>query len=168
MLNLSEMTRQEAIDRLQDFGIQGEQVYLIDLIPFIEIIWSDGTVQRSELDIFDAYLEQHVRRMNALAGYSMLTIASAQAFVQRWLTDRPSPDLLETLRSLIPPVRLASSDHEGNEKLRRSLLQGCLDIAASSDTPDPYETIEQFCASEKQCWFEIFDTLHGTEHGLKG
>jgi hypothetical protein len=162
MLHLAEMTRQEAIDRLQDFGITGEEVYLIDLIPLVEIIWSDGAVQRSELDVFDVYLEQHVRHINSLAGYSILTIEAAQAFVKRWLTDRPSAALLATLRSLIPPIRLASSDQEGNEKLRSSLLQGCLDIAASSDTPDPYETIEQFCASEKKCWFEIFDTLHGT------
>jgi hypothetical protein len=165
MLKQYEMTRQEAIDRLHDFGIQGEQVYLIDLIPLVEMIWSDGIAQRGEIAIFDAYLEQHVTRINQLAGYNMLTIDIAQQFVKRFLSDRPSEKLLQTLRSLIPPLRLASSDDEGNEKLRSSLLQGCLDIAASSVTHYPYESVERFCSSEKQCWFEIFDTLHGHEHG---
>jgi hypothetical protein len=164
MLDQYEMTRQDAIDRLRDFGIQGEQVYLIDLIPLVEMIWSDGQAQQAEMAIFETYLEQHIARINALAGYKMLTLESAHQFLQRFLIDRPSEKLLETLRSLIPPLRLASSDNEGNDKLRSSLLQGCLDIAASSVTHYPYESIERFCSAEKKCWFEIFDTLHGTEH----
>jgi hypothetical protein len=166
MLDPSEMTRQDAIDRLHDFGIYGEQVYLIDLIPLLEMIWSDGYAQQSEINIFETYLTQHVARINGLAGYKILTIESAHAFVQRFLTDRPSEKLMETLRSLLPPVRLASSDTDGNEQLRSSVLQGCLDIAASSVTHDPSEAVDRFCSAEKQCWFEIFDTLHGTEHGL--
>ncbi len=166
MLDQYEMTRQDAIDRLHDFGIYGEQVYLIDLIPLVEMIWSDGYAQEAEINIFETYLTQHVNRINGLAGYKMLTIESAHAFVQRFLTDRPSEKLLETLRSLIPPVRLTSSDTDGNDKLRSSLLQGCLDIAASSVTQDPSEAVDRFCSAEKQCWFEIFDTLHGTEHGV--
>jgi hypothetical protein len=169
--NEIDLTRPEAIDRLQDLGIQYEQVYLIDLIPLIEMMWSDGALQHRELDVFQAYLEKHVSRMNALAGYSMLTIETAQAFIQRFLTDRPSTQLLETLRSLIPPIRMGSSEQEDNERLRSSLLQVCLDIATSSTIADGVapshatDALEQFCALEKQCWFEIFDTLHGTEHG---
>lgn len=163
MLDQTQMTRQEAIDRLRDFGIQGEQVYLIDLIPLVEMIWADGSAQRSEVAIFEAYLEQHVKRVNALAGYSMLTVEAAQTFIQRFLDKRPSEKLLQTLRSLIPPVRLVNSDDTANEALRSSLLQGCLDIAASSVTEYPYESIERFCSSEKQCWFEIFDTLNASD-----
>ena len=163
MLDQTQMTRQEAIDRLRDFGIQGEQVYFIDLIPLVEMIWADESAQRSEVAIFQSYLEQHVKRVNTLAGYSMLTVEAAQTFIQRFLDKRPSEKLLQTLRSLIPPVRLVNSDDTANEALRSSLLQGCLDIAASSVTEYPYESVERFCSSEKQCWFEIFDTLNASD-----
>lgn len=163
MLDQIQLTRQEAIDRLRDFGIQGEQVYLIDLIPLVEMIWADGSAQQSEVAIFETYLEQHIARINTLAGYSILTIEAAQTFIQRFLTERPSEKLLQTLRSLIPPIRLANSDHTANQALRKSLLQGCLDIAASSVTEYPYESIERFCSSEKQCWFEIFETLKAAD-----
>ncbi|MBC7517113.1 MAG: hypothetical protein H7237_11940 [Alkalinema sp. FL-bin-369] len=163
MLDQIQLTRQEAIDRLRDFGIQGEQVYLIDLIPLVEMIWADGSAQQSEVAIFETYLEQHIARINTLAGYSILTIEAAQTFIQRFLTERPSEKLLQTLRSLIPPIRLANSDHTANQALRKSLLQGCLDIAASSVTEYPYESIERFCSFEKQCWFEIFETLKAAD-----
>lgn len=163
MLDQIQLTRQEAIDRLRDFGIQGEQVYLIDLIPLVEMIWADGSAQQSEVAIFETYLEQHIARINTLAGYAILTIEAAQTFIQRFLTERPSEKLLQTLRSLIPPIRLANSDHTANQALRKSLLQGCLDIAASSVTEYPYESIERFCSSEKQCWFEIFETLKAAD-----
>ena len=122
MLDQTQMTRQEAIDRLRDFGIQGEQVYLIDLIPLVEMIWADGSAQRSEVAIFESYLEQHVKRVNALAGYSMLTVEAAQTFIQGFLDKRPSEKLLQTLRSLIPLVRLVNSaEHEAIPLLKEAI-----------------------------------------------
>ncbi|MCY7408200.1 MAG: hypothetical protein LH631_12730 [Alkalinema sp. CAN_BIN05] len=159
MLDQYQMTRQEALDRLRDFGIQGEDVYLIDLIPLVEMIWSDGQAQASEIGIFKDYLIKHVNNVNTIAGYKMLTIEKAERFLQRFLTGRPSEKLLHTLRSLIPPLRLSSSDNDANQILRTSMLQGCLDIAASSVTEDPHQAMERFCSDEKKCWFEIFDTL---------
>ena len=155
-----QMTRQEALDRLQDFGIQGEDVYLIDLIPLVEMIWSDGQAQASEISIFKDYLIKHVNNINAIAGYKMLTIEKAERFLQGFLNDRPSEKLLHTLRSLIPPLRLSNSDDDANQNLRTSVLQGCLDIATSSVTESPYQTMERFCSDEKMCWFEIFNTLN--------
>ena len=160
MLDQYQMTRQEALDRLRDFGIQGEDVYLIDLIPLVEMIWSDGQAQASEIGIFKDYLLKHVNNVNAIAGYKMLTIEKAERFLHRFLNDRPSEKLLNTLRSLIPPLRLSSSDDDANQSLRTSVLQGCLDIAASSVTEYPYQAMERFCSDEKKCWFEIFDTLN--------
>ena len=160
MLDQYQMTRQEALDRLRDFGIQGEDVYLIDLIPLVEMIWSDGQAQASEIGIFKDYLIKHVNNVNTIAGYKMLTIEKAERFLHRFLNDRPSEKLLHTLRSLIPPLRLSSSDDDANQSLRTSVLQGCLDIAASSVTEYPYQAMERFCSDEKKCWFEIFDTLN--------
>jgi hypothetical protein len=154
------MTRQEALDRLLDFGIQGEQVYLIDIIPLIEMIWADGYKQAGEVAIFQDYLRHHVARLNRLAGCQIITLESAEAFLAGFLQQRPNPELLETLRSLIPSVRLSNSDETVNQTLRDSLLMTCLDIAASAVTHYPYSAVERFCFSEKRCWFEIMETLN--------
>jgi hypothetical protein len=160
MLYESSMTRQEALARLNEFGIQGEHIYLIDVIPLIEMIWADGYQQTSEVAIFKDYLHHHVDRLNRLVGYQMITMASAEAFITRFLQQRPDCHLLKTLRSLIPSLCLANSDDTVNQALRDSLLMTCLDIAASAVTHYPYNLAERFCWAEKRCWFEIMDTLN--------
>ena len=159
MISEYSITRQEALDRLSEFGIQGEQVYLIDIIPLIEMIWADGYSQSGEVAIVKDYLHHHVDRLNQLAGYPMITLESAEAFVTKFLQQRPSRQLLKTLRSFIPVVCLSNSDDAVNQTLRDSLLMVCLDIAASAVTHYPYNAAERFCYAEKYCWFEIMDTL---------
>lgn len=151
--------RQEAIQELQQFGIAGPLVYLIDLIPLIEIIWADGIVQDGELDVFYNYLDSHVDRINKIAGCNVLTLDQARAFLDQFLKKRPDPELIKCLRNLVNPVRLSNSDHERNQALRNSLLSACLDIAASSVCQYPYGLGDRFNADEKRCFFEIIDSL---------
>lgn len=151
--------RQEAIQDLQRFGISGPLVYLIDLIPLIEISWADGKVQSGELEVLHGYLETHVKRINETAGCEVLTQAQAQAFIQQFLKKRPAPELLTCLRNLVNPVRMSSSDQESNQALRRSLLSACLDIAASSVCQYPYGLGDRFNANEKRCFFEIVESF---------
>jgi hypothetical protein len=39
------MMRRDAIAELAKHGIKGAQIYLIDLIPLIEMMWADGRIQ---------------------------------------------------------------------------------------------------------------------------
>lgn len=159
MAEPSSLSRKEALAVLRRHGIHGPHVYLIDLIPLVEMIWADGKAQESEVEIFEGYLERHVGSINTLAGHTVLTSATAREFVVRFLRERPDPDLLRSLRSLVAAVRLSSSDAEHNERLRSSLLATCVDIAASAVTHYPYLHGDRFDAGEKQSFFEILDSV---------
>jgi len=43
--------RDHIIEDLEKYGIKNEEIYLIDIIPLIEMIWADGMVQKCEVDI---------------------------------------------------------------------------------------------------------------------
>lgn len=154
--------RQEAIQKLQRFGISGPLVYLIDLIPLIEIMWADGKAQDGELEVLSKYLKTHVKRINKTAGCQVLTQEQGHAFIQQFLKKRPDPELLKCLRNLVRPVRLSGSDQKSNQALRRSLLSASLDIAASSVCQYPYGLGDRFNADEKRCFFEIIESFNST------
>ncbi|MGD8762524.1 MAG: hypothetical protein PVG87_09480 [Desulfobacteraceae bacterium] len=159
MTDKREVLYEEAIEELERFGISGAQVYLIDLIPLIEMIWADGKAQDAEVSILADYLKNHVKHINAMAGYEALSLETAKAFVTKFLEKRPDPQLLATLRSFIAPVRLTTSDPDKREKLKASLLAACLDIASSSVTDYPYGLNDRFNPDEKNCFFEILESF---------
>lgn len=159
MTENSHLMREEALKELSRYGITGAQIYLIDLIPLIEMIWADGKAQEGEIAILENYLQAHIKRINEMAGHEALNADVARGFVKHFLRNRPDPSLLKTLRSLITPVRLSSSDTEANTDLRESLLAACLDIASSSVREYPYGLGERFNPAEKRCFFEILESL---------
>ena len=159
MTDKREVLYEEAIEELGRFGISGAQIYLIDLIPLIEMIWADGKAQDAEVSILGDYLKKHVKHINSMAGYEALSLDAAKAFVTKFLEKRPDPQLLATLRSFIAPVRLAASNPDKRERLKASLLAACLDIASSSVTDYPYELHDRFNPDEKKCFFEILESL---------
>jgi len=126
------LTRREALEELRRHGIEGTDVYLMDIIPLIEMIWADGKAQPGEIDILENFLQRHVARLNRMSGYEVLTLDRARRFVDRFLAERPDPQLLHTLRELVAPVRLATSDEVLRRQVHDSLLAACLDIAASA------------------------------------
>jgi hypothetical protein len=153
------MTRQEALDELVRYGIAGAQVYLIDFIPLIEMLWADGKVQIGEIVLLAEYVKRHIAHLNQAAGYEVVSLEQAQAFVAQQLEKRPDPELLRTLRAFITPIRLTSSDEGANNALRGSILAACLDIAASCVTEYPFQAHERFSLEEKLCFFEILESL---------
>ncbi|UCD78435.1 MAG: hypothetical protein JSW26_23975 [Desulfobacterales bacterium] len=154
--------REEILEQLKSFGITGKDVYFIDYIPLIEMMWADGQTQQAELEIFYEFLEKHVEHLNQMAGYEAFKLEDAVQFVARFLKERPSPEILETLRNLAA----CSGLHQANQKQRtlfeKSLLTLCLDIASSSVIDYPCGVQERFSAAEKRCFFEILDTFEKT------
>jgi hypothetical protein len=61
MPDSSPPTREQALAILRRHGIRGAEVYLIDLIPLVEMIWADGKAQESEVAVFEEYLVSAVR-----------------------------------------------------------------------------------------------------------
>ncbi|MCJ7829976.1 MAG: hypothetical protein MUP74_01190 [Desulfobacterales bacterium] len=134
-------------------------MYLIDIIPLIEMLWSDGKAQESEVVLLREFLERHVVHINRMAGYRLLKVDAAWRFVERFLRERPDTELLGVLRSFVAPVRLTSGSLDDQAHARDCLLAACLDIASSAVTDYPYAGGERFCIEEKQCFFEILGTL---------
>lgn len=152
------LSRQEALEKLKQYEIQGPQVYLIDIIPLIEMIWADDCVQESETQLLYDYLERHVRHINKLSGAQTLSLKEARAFVDKFIKERPDTELLRTLRGLIEPVR-STSDTAYYTAIKKSLLAQCLNIGFSAFTGDPSTCGERFDSDEKMCFFEIMESL---------
>ncbi len=159
MKKITDFTRTEAVEELASYGIKGPFLYLIDIIPLIEMIWADGKAQESEIEILDKYLMEHVRWVNKQAGFQTLTLKEAKAFANRFLKKRPSQDLLKTLRLLLSRLHNTSQNEAVKTRFKSSLLAACIDIAASSVTEYPYDYCDRFNPAEKKCFFEIVDSL---------
>jgi len=151
--------RDEILAELEFYGITGKEVYFIDYIPLIEMIWADGMPQQGEMDIFYDFLEKHVAHLNKMANYSAFELEEAVQFVSRFLNKRPSPDMLKTLRKLAVHSGLFQENSKKRAHFEKSLLALCLDIGASCVTKYPYGLHERFNADEKRCFFEILDTF---------
>lgn len=151
--------RPDAIRELARHGIAGPDVYFIDVLPLIEMMWADGVVQSVERDLLEKFLLQHIDNLNALAGFKAIEYDAGKAFVERFLADRPTNDVMAILRKLIPPVRLSSTDVARNEAHRQAILRWCLDIGASCVTQYPYGDHDRFSSAEKACFEEIFRSL---------
>ena len=156
---MNDMTRPEALERLERHGIQGPDVYLLDLVPLIEMMWADGLVQGPELNLFEHFLVGHVASINAMAGSNVISLDRAQRFAHRFLDSRPKQALLDELCELVPPVRLSSSNAVRNEALRKQVVEWCLDIGAACVTGYPYYDRARFMADEKARFFAILEAL---------
>lgn len=155
------MTRSQVLGALAEYGITGEMVYLIDVIPLIEMMWADTRIQPGEREVLNDFLRKHVVRINTAAGTTVLTFEKAQAFVRSFIETRPDPNLLKLLRSFVDVMNDTCLDPVLAKRIKETLLNACLDIAASSVERYPYGIHERFNPAEKQCFFEIIETLEG-------
>jgi hypothetical protein len=156
-------SRREALERLERMGIRGSDVYLLDTIPLLEMIWADDRVQLEERALLDEFLHAHVKNLNELSHTEVVTLDQARAFVERFLAERPSPELLELLRDLL--VRVGDDGHPGQiSRARRQLiLDFCLDIGAACVAEYPHGDHERFCRREKTVFESVFGTLNAGE-----
>ncbi len=157
----NQLSFNDAVKRLARFGIRGEEIYLIDLVLLVEMAWVDGHIQDAEVDILFKYLKAHVRSINRLAGCKAISEEVAVDFVEGLLHTRPDPELLEAIRSLVADLRIYNVSPEDAHSNRMAILNGCLDIAASSVTTYPYGLTERFTAEEKEYYHKIQEILSG-------
>lgn len=152
------MSRRDALDRLAAFGIAGSDVYFVDTIPLLEMIWADGVVQREEIDLLERFLRAHVQNVNALAGGDVVSYEAARKFVSRFLDERPDPALLTLLRKLLPETGLGGDEPQSIAR-RRAILGFCLDIGSACIAAYPDGDRGRFSHEEQRAFEEIFRTL---------
>jgi hypothetical protein len=153
------LTREDALAILADHGISGPQVYLLDVIPLVAMMWADGTAQAGESDLLETFMRTHIDNINDLAQTTVLTHEHGEAFLEAFREARPDPAVLAVLEAMIPPVRLGSSDVSGSDRGRRAILDWCLDIGAACVADYPYGDHERFDHREKECFFAIMSRL---------
>lgn len=151
----------EAVKKLARYNIRQEQVYLIDLVLLAEMAWADGKIQSAERELLFSYLNYHVDSINRLAGCKVLDYKEARKFVEILLDERPSVEMLDTVKEVILAVRIKNKEADAAEQIRLDILNACLDIAASSVTKYPYGLTERFTPEEKECYHKIEALLSG-------
>ncbi|MBM3219980.1 MAG: hypothetical protein FJZ38_15110 [Candidatus Rokubacteria bacterium] len=155
------MSRAEAVEALAEHGISGGRLYLIDVIPLIDMLWADGRAESVEVELLHDFVRQHVDAINELAGTRVLTHEEGIEFLRRFLASRPSEALLTARAEKIAPVRLATSDASANRRGRQTILEWCLDIGAAAVSEYPYGVRERFCRREKERFLAILAALGG-------
>lgn len=152
----------DAVQKLASFGIKEEQIYLIDLVPLVEMAWADGRIQKTEVDILFVYLKSHVKSINRLAGCPVLNEEIAIDFIKKLLHTRPEEELLEEIRKILFSIRIENKQDDDALENKMAILNGCLDIAASAVTKYPYGLTERFTTEEKDYYHKIQELLCGT------
>jgi hypothetical protein len=139
-----------------EFGLTPETVYLLPLVPLIDVMWADGVIQPSEIGIFYECLTRHLADLcNQADGEEVISIAAAEKFAGDLLNTRPDPEKLHRLREL--SVQVLNLSHDA--KLNDSVLDSCLDLAAIAVTRYPYERRDRVMRAEKRVLHELFETL---------
>ena len=153
--------RERALDALEQYhGITGSAVYLLDLIPLIEMAWADGVCRPAEANLVYEFARLRVNQLAAEAGgQAVVSNAEADAFLEQWLAKPPRPGALAAIRQLAGCVMFDHSDPAVNEARRRIILEYCLDIGAASVGRYPYGPHERFTPEEKTLLLELTDSL---------
>lgn len=154
-MDVNSEIRKDAVQELERYGIKGSYLYLIDIIPLVEMIWADGQAQENEVEILYRYLDEHLERINKIAGIQVIDKEKANRFAERFIKNRPPSELLTTICNLYFKILSTSENESLIAEIKNSLIAACLDIGSSSVINYPYAPGERFNADEKKCFFEI-------------
>lgn len=151
------ITREHALAILEtQYGIQSHEVYLLELIPLIEMVWADGHKQEAEVSLVYKFALRRLAELHCEAhSLDVLTAEQVNAFIERLLSKRPSPVMLRELRRLALPVIFDHSDPQVNDRRHQMILEYCLDIGAAAVACYPYDTHERFSPPEKALLLEL-------------
>lgn len=144
----------------EEHGVCGAEVYLLDLIPLIEMAWARCPPAPQERRLIYEYALQRVAEIDRDAeGMAGLTAERVNAFLSRYLETPPQPGALRRLRQLALPLIFDASDDSINEQRRRVILGFCLDIGAAVVGHYPYEAHERFSAAEKALFLDLAESF---------
>lgn len=155
------LTREEILREIvTNYDLKPHHIYLLDLIPLIEMIWADGKAQSSETSLLYEYVVRHLAELgNEAGGEDVISIEEVNAFLDRFLSVRPDPTLLKKLRELALTLNQQHSEPQTSHRRGTTLLNFCLDIAAAAVKDYPYGKHERIMEAEKRLLMEIMSAL---------
>jgi len=145
----------------RDCGLDRKHIYLLELIPLIEMMWADGKNQAAEIELVHRYALEHLARLErAAAGQTVLAVAELDDFFERLVHNRPDPGLLRKLGDLATSSAFAfhNSDQDARALSRRDVLDRCLQIAIAN-IHGPTAGRERLVAEEKRLLLDLMVAL---------
>lgn len=126
------MNRSHAIQQLMhQHNLSTADIYLLDLIPLIEMIWADGKIEEPEIKLLYDFALKHVVQLTVMAhGEEVVSISEVNLFIERFTKERPDPNLLKQLRNFVAAT-IKGYDEENRASKSDSILFYCMDIAAA-------------------------------------
>jgi hypothetical protein len=141
---------------LERHKLNSKTVYLLELIPLIEMIWADGKNQEKEISILQDFTIRHLANLsNAADGLEVISVEEANSFIDYFMKQRPSDELLADLKGLA--VQKLAAELSSNS--RDMIIEYCMDIAAACVTEYPYSSSERVQAQEKAIITDLIQTL---------
>ncbi len=159
---MSDLSREEVLNLMDSqFGITGNQVYLLDLIPLAEMLWVDGKNQPEEINLVYEFAINHIAELSShVEGEELLSESEINDFMRRFIHTRPSKELLSALRTLANSFIFQNQDVKQNEQRKQRIIDFCIDIASAAVTQYPYDRHDRFIDEEKQLLSELMRTLN--------
>jgi hypothetical protein len=144
----NKLARENALERLRRFGIEGKRIYLIDLVPLIEMIWAGGRISSETIEFLYKYAKSHIRHINAMAGYLLIKSTDAANFSAPYLASPPNMSTLKQIRECIVPVRLGETPNDYGDMIMNRIMAGCREILSISVAKHPNE-LHLICSSKE-------------------
>jgi hypothetical protein len=94
---------EELLERLHQLGLTAETVAALTLVPLVEVAWVDGHIASREREAV----------LKAAHDAGLASGSDAHALLERWLTSRPAPEVLESWKQYIG----ALADELGDQAL---------------------------------------------------
>jgi hypothetical protein len=146
---------------LERHKLPSKTVYLLELIPLIEMIWADGKNQQKEISILQDFTIRHLANLsNAAEGLEVISVEEANSFIDYFMKERPSDELLADLKGLA----MQKLEAELSSNSREMIIEYCMDIAAACVTEYPYSSSERVQAQEKAIITDLIQTLGIPRH----
>jgi hypothetical protein len=151
--------RQEALRVLEeDSRLSERMIYLLDVLPLVEMLWADGRCQQAERILIDEYLREHVAWLNAqVPGSRILEDADIDRFVAEFIERRPPAALLDALSEFAYAQH--ASGRSAVPDSRERVIDFSLDIASAAVTTYPFGPHERFEPEEKKIFMKLVRRL---------
>ncbi len=145
---------------LDKYDLKDAHIYLLELIPVIEMIWADGKNQEKELKILYQFTVEHLCRISKNSeGVEVVAQEDIYSFVDRFTRAQPSQEMLSDLRQLCIE-KLAAKPEDQRKETTGHILSYCMDIAAACVNTYPYKFNERIVEQEKKLLIELIAALN--------
>ncbi len=146
---------------LERHGLPSTHIYLLNLVPLIDMVWADGSNQRGEMVILEHYVRDLRQRLREMAdGLEVISDGDYERFKAFFLAQRPDAAVLRELHEIAREQALSTPISNPIEW--EVIVDYCMDIAAACVTEYPYDFNERITFDEKQLLKTLVIRLRGT------